>query len=244
VHAKFTRIAYRKKLEKLKELGIDKAIADKSNINAWLTQTKFYYSHAVPDTELHPLLERNGTTLLNLQENDQNVQLVETANEAKEDEKSYLKEIKEKNKTIAALDKKLSEAVRNYRQLKEELAALRQPENPRDFKDLDECREKYTELSRHLKLSLDFGKETETSLTLCLEKSKEQQELILLSENAFNECQKQGKLKDIKIETLRASFNDLDRFYKRKRLKRSLFQYTAGAIIGGVATYFILKRNR
>ena len=164
--------------------------------------------------------------------------------EAKEDEKSYLKEIKEKNKTIAALDKKLSEAVRNYRQLKEEMAALRQPENPRDFKDLDECREKYTELSRHLKLSLDFGKETETTLTLCLEKSNEQQELILLSENAFNECQKQGKLKDIKIEALRASFNDLDRFFKRKRLKRSLFQYTAGAIIGGVATYFILKRNR
>lgn len=81
VHAKFTKIAYRKQPEKLRELGIDKAIACKSNINAWLTQTKFYYSHAVPDTELHPLLERNGTTLQNLQDNDQNVQLVEKANQ-------------------------------------------------------------------------------------------------------------------------------------------------------------------
>ena len=164
--------------------------------------------------------------------------------ESREDEKSYIKEIKEKNKTIAALDKKLSESVQNYQQLKSEMAAVRKPENPQNFKDLKECKEKYSEVTKDLKLSLDFGKETETTLTLCLEKSKEQQELILLSENAFNECQKQGKLKDLKIETLRASFNDLDRFYKRKRFKRSLFQYTAGAIIGGVATYFILKRNR
>jgi len=165
-------------------------------------------------------------------------------NEARGNEQSYLREIKEKNKTIAALDKKLSEAVRNYRQLKEEMAAVRQPENPRDFKDLDECREKYTELSGHLELSLAFGKETETSLTLCLEKSKEQQDVILLAENAYNECQKQGKLKDIKIETLRSSLNDLDRFYKRKRFKRSLFQIAAGAVIGGAATYLLIKKNR
>jgi len=163
--------------------------------------------------------------------------------EARDNEQSYLKEIKGKNKTIAALDKKLSEAVRNYRQLKEEMAAIQQPENPLDFKDLDECRGKYTVLSKDLELSLAFGKETETSLTLCLEKSKEQQDIITMTGNAYRECREQGKLKDIKIETLRASFNDLDRFYKRKRLKRSLFQIAVGAVIGGAVTYYILKRK-
>jgi len=49
-----------------------------------------------------------------------------------------------------------------------------------------------TELFQNLTLSLDFGKETETSLTLCLEKSKEQQDVIVLTENAYKECQKQG----------------------------------------------------
>jgi len=49
-------------------------------------------------------------------------------------------------------------------------------------------------------------KETETSLTLCLEKSREQQDVILLAENAYNECQKQGKRKGIKIETIQASW--------------------------------------
>jgi len=163
--------------------------------------------------------------------------------EARDNEQSYLKEIKEKERTIAALDKKLSEAVRNYRQLKEELAAIHQPENPRDFKDLDQCREKYTALSRDLELSLAFGKETETSLTLCLEKSKEQQDIIAMTENAYRECREQGKLKDLKIETLRASFNDLERFYKRKRFKRGLFRIAAGAVIGGAVTYYLLKRK-
>jgi len=163
--------------------------------------------------------------------------------EAKKQEKSYLKEIKEKNKTIAALDKKLAESIQNYQGLKTEMAALRKPENPRNFKDLNECKEKYAELTMDFKLSMDFGKETETSLTLCLQKSKEQQDVIILTENAYKECQKQGELKDLKIENFKKSLKALERFYKRKRLKRGIFHGTAGAVIGIAATYLILKKR-
>ena len=165
-------------------------------------------------------------------------------NESKEKEKSYLKEINEKNKTISALDKKLAESVKKYKQLKAEIAAVRKPENPRNFKDLNECKEKYVELAMDFKLSMDFGKVTETSLTLCLEKSKEQQDVIALMDKAYSECQKQGELKDLKIDNFKKSLKDLERFYKRKRLKRRIFHGTVGAVIGFAAGYFILKKNR
>ncbi|MCP5102690.1 MAG: hypothetical protein GY950_04890, partial [bacterium] len=103
VHVKFTRLAYRKEPEKLKELGIDIAIAGKTNVNGWLTQTKFYYPHAVADTELHPLLSRNGITLEELQANELNVTAVEEANQG------YRSAIAEAQAAVEARDKAIED---------------------------------------------------------------------------------------------------------------------------------------
>jgi len=59
----------------------------------------------------------------------------------------------------------------------------------------------------------------------------------------YNECQKQGELKDLKIDNFQKSLKELERFYKRKRLKRGIFHGTVGAFIGIAATYFILKKE-
>lgn len=172
-----------------------------------------------------------------------NSELDRDLNESRVREEAFLEQIKEKNKVIAELDKTLAESMQKYERLKIEMAAVQTPEDPETFKELTDCKQKYGKLSQDLQLSMAFGKETENSLTLCRDKSVKQWEIIILQEQAYIECQEQGKLKDEKFKNLRDSMKDLDRFYKKKFLKRGILKYAVGAAVGIAAGYFIFKKR-
>ena len=158
-------------------------------------------------------------------------------------ETAFLNEIKTKTAVIADLDSRLIASRQSVDRLKNEVASLKQPEDPQTFKDLEECRGKYTSLSQDMKLTLEFSKETENSLDLCLAKSKEQEEVIILAEQSYQECRKQLEIKDEKITNLQSSLKDLDRYYKRRLVKRGIVKYIVGAAVGAGAGYFLFKKR-
>ena len=79
-HVKFARLCYRADPGKVLLLGVSCKMERKSNLNAWVTQAKFFYSHSIADTDLHPLLLRNGITLTELEDVERKVSEVEQAN--------------------------------------------------------------------------------------------------------------------------------------------------------------------
>ncbi|MCP5106004.1 MAG: hypothetical protein GY950_21650 [bacterium] len=163
--------------------------------------------------------------------------------ESWEKEQEYRGEIADKNKIIAALDKQLSEALRKYGILKRKFDTLPEPENPRTFQELEECQTKYSKLSANFGLSLKFGRETENSLKLCLDKSEKQQEIFNIQELAYRESQKQGRLKDLKLKNMEDAMKELDRYYKKRMFKKGLLKYAVGAVVGIAAGYFIARKR-
>ncbi len=158
-------------------------------------------------------------------------------------EKLLLKDIKNKTGDITKLDTQLTHVTTGYRQLQEQMTTMPKPENPGLFKELNECQQKYTALVTSLNLCLAANEKGDQSLNLCLDKSQKQKELFTLQEMAYVECQQQGQLMTQKLNDTADAMERLDRYYKRKILKKNTIKYTVGIILGIAAGYFMFKKK-
>jgi hypothetical protein len=158
-------------------------------------------------------------------------------------EERFLDEIAAKNRTIVRLDEKLADAAAERRELKGRLAAMREPADPDSFKKLEECKRNYTLLLKNLDLSLAAVGKAEQTLNLCRAKTQQLNEVITFQELAYLECKEQAKSRETKINRIGAAMERLDRFYKRKLLKKNTIKYTVGIIVGLIAGYFLFKKR-
>jgi hypothetical protein len=156
-------------------------------------------------------------------------------------EEKLVKEINEKNNLIDQMGNKLTKAGQQHLRLKRRLAIIATPDNPENFNLLEDCKQKYSQLAKDLNLCQQTEQAAENALNLCLDKSRNQKDVITLQELAYLECQEQQKLIDTKVKETEAAMERLDRFYKRRLLKKDTIKYTVGIIVGILVGYFMFK---
>jgi septal ring factor EnvC (AmiA/AmiB activator) len=158
-------------------------------------------------------------------------------------EEKLIKEISDKIQTIDRIKKELTGAHEKHQRLKRRLAVIDTPENPEHFTQIEQCKEKYLQLAKDLNLCQQTEQAAEIALNLCQNKSQQQKNVINLQELTYLECQEQRNLIDKKIKETEAAMERLDRFYKRRLLKRNTIKYTVGIIVGILAGYFMFKKR-
>lgn len=161
-------------------------------------------------------------------------------------EAKYIRQIKAHNRTIEQLDKKILDIQIENSDLKNELMSLQQraklaeKHNRATVKDY---KQRLSQLARDLDLTVKAADEMGKALDYFRNKSKTQADVIIRQELLFLECRDQLTLKEHKVDRLNVAMDRLDRYYKRKVLKKDSIKYTIGIIVGLVAGYFMFKNR-
>jgi len=187
--------------------------------------------------------DSRNLTLIKGQMDLENYKLNLDIQKARVNEKKLQLEIIDKNKLIEELDKKIAQSIHQCRQLKEALNAIPDPLKNGPGKDPKEIKKKYLQLVKDFKFSQAYVTESESRLSLCLDKVKKLKGLIHSQELVYQECRTQVNLKDLKQAQTVKAVDRIDRYYKRRLLKKGTIKYTVGIIVGLLAGYFIFHHH-